>query len=1449
MMRKRGRSSVEKGEGASTNTKAKKSRSTGRQPKEAVPEETNESVFSVFLREAGVTLKPSGTSNEIAVDQVVFQKRIRQQLQKSPRYPSIIQEFITDLESYIENSDRFRNCLLPCVPQLVDGCSSSTSSFQESLLRMLLGIETLQTLIINTLLEKLPEFMLDGAADGGLSIPRMIINQLKWLDRVVDAKELAAKLMELVSVAPVEVQRDIITSLPEILEDSQHNDIARELNSLLQENTQLTVPILDALSSLNLSSSLLTEVREAVMATSAAVQLEDLPVVVKFILHSVSASDAYEVVCNLRKKLELEQCVLPAVLQASQSRIKNKGAAASTSTAAAGSSQDSVVLVLDCIKSAVRFQKSISEAWLKAMESVEEVEDHKVIDLLVLFILHSTNANQSRRGAERVLKVKVRTGLIQESLLQKTFRDYGQVMRGYFPSVLALAQSLLRSPDPCMVPFGGHMYRHSFTAFDSYCHQEVVGSLVTHVCSGVNGEVDMALELLCGLVTEKPAEMALYAVFVKGILDYMDNLTPQHIRRLFHLLSRLAFGQQQQGSHIQDDMHIVIRKQLSSTVPKYKRIGIIGAVMIVGSMGASSPKGKGSENGSLPQETFRQVTALLELVKSSSESSPEAAALYYDELANLISNTTLDPQVQEMIGSSVLEDFQDDFIVDIGPEIKGSFPFPARVMYKLDEGESQSEIAINLLPVLVQDLQNKGEQQNQTKKAQKRVSPLCLSPFFRLLRLCEQKQHQGDLEEIDGLLGCPLIVTDMDVVEKVESLSKAEKEFLCTLLFHTINWFREIINGFCGVKEIEMKMKVMTRLQNITFLQTLLERALAATPGYVPPVSNFDGESTDGIVPSSAAPVNKAKKDGAGKKRKAPGKNSSESNSQPEEATEAEETQQEQPEKEKEKELRPGVSLASYRPFFRELDMEVLSVLQCGLLSRSLLDSELHTNVREEVLLGPAELVFLLEDMLRKLDFSLTAAPAKRAPFLKGRADKSVGFSHLQQRSSKDIASCCVELMPALCSHLENCHNHFQTLLSENNGVVDGPATDEQEYQLMSSGYQLLLQVLNTTFSWSGFSQPGQRSLLKKALGVLAGRLKEGGAELTMEQLVKHSFEYLLNFRSTMPNLSTALSLSQLLSTVSEKGGSSTTYREQTASLARRFLCQDWVTASGEKERGAKFNEALHSLLSIYLEHVEDVLKAVEEIAEKGMQELITMSKDESSTSWPTLNRQTFLVFYKVLMAELEKAVRKIPAGKMSDSTEAQSVKLLTWTLAVRDFHIMVNLVKIFDSRPVLNVCLKYGRLFLESFLKLGMPLLDYSFKRHKEDVQSLLKTFQLSTRQLHHMCGHSKIHQDTSLTNHVPALKKSLELFVYRVKATLTLNNCQEAFWIGNLKNRNLKGEEILSQRSQESDDDEEEEAQQRSPQAQEQSEDEDQESDSEEIKKINRAEDLDPDDTDDSE
>ncbi|CAI9552632.1 unnamed protein product, partial [Staurois parvus] len=95
----------------------------------------------------------------------------------------------------------------------------------------------------------------------------------------------------------------------------------------------------------------------------------------------------------------------------------------------------------------------------------------------------------------------------------------------------------------------------------------------------------------------------------------------------------------------------------------------------------------------------------------------------------------------------------------------------------------------------------------------------------------------------------------------MNSLSRQEREFLCSLLFFNINWFREVINAFCMQPNADMKGKVLTRLQNITWLQSLLEKCLAESPGYIPPPANFDCEQQE-VPPSAvaAAPAKKAKK-------------------------------------------------------------------------------------------------------------------------------------------------------------------------------------------------------------------------------------------------------------------------------------------------------------------------------------------------------------------------------------------------------------------------------------------------------------------------------------------------------------------------------------------------------------------------------------------------------------
>ncbi|KAM8994581.1 Fanconi anemia group D2 protein isoform 1-T2 [Ara ararauna] len=1362
-----------------------------------------EGIFEELIRVSGIVLKAGEGQNEIAVDQTTFQKKLCLALEKHPTYPGVVKQFISGLESHIKDRNQFKNCLLPCAPTQIEG-SRTRHSYCDSLIKLLLGIKTLQPAVITLLLEKIPEFFFDIVGTFGTDFPRLIISQFKWLDKLLDSQDLVKKLMQLVSVSPVSIQHDIITSLPEILEDSQQSEVARELSCLLKQGRWLTVPVLDALSHLDLDAGLMAEVRQSAMTIVPSVKLEDLPVVVKFILHNVKAADAVEVISDLRKNLDLSSCDPPLKILSFQKKVKSQ-VQASSSMSQVTTSQNCVKLLFDVIKLTVRFQKEVSEAWIKAIENSTSVSDHKVLDLMVLLLIHSTNTKY-RKQAERLLKSKIQLGCMPEQLMQNAFQNHSLVIRDFFPSILAVAQTFLHSGHPAVVSFGSCMYKQAFAAFDSYCQQEVVTALVTHVCSGNETELDVSLDVLTDLMVLHTSLLMRYTTFVKTILDSTQKLHPCQIRKLFCILSTLAFSQRQEGSYIQDDMHMVIRKWLSSTVPNHKQMGIIGAVTMIGSVALKRNEGDGSslERQELNSERGEQLSNLLDLVGFCCEQTPEVLALYYDEFANLIEKQkgNLDLQLLDKFGKSLVEDFPSDFVVDLSPTVDGSFLFPVKSLYNLDEDETQGAIAINLLPLVSQSnvARVTGGMHSQSERV---VSPLCLSPCFRLLRFYTAEQNSGSLEEIDALLGCPLYLTNLEVEGKLDSLSKQEREFLCSLLFYALNWFREVVNAFCQQQDAEMKGKVLTRLQNITELQNVLGKCLATTPGYIPPPATFDSEALEAVGPVRKKTGKKKKTDGskASSANRSEGDDSSEGN-QPD--TELSELEKIATEREAEN---PLAKLQSYRLYFRELDLEVFIMLHCRLLTKSVLDTEMHTEFCEVVQLGPAELSFLLDDLCWKLEHVLTPGSTRRVPFLKERSYKDIGFSHLCQRSPKEVAMCVVKLLKPLCNHMENMHNYFQAVI-QNQGAEDEPGVNIQEHMLMSSCYQQLLLTFHSLFAWNGFSQSENTDLLRSALQVLAGRLKPGETEFLLpEDLISESFHYLLNFQQSVPNFHCAFILTQLLITIAEKPVAGWK-KEKIASLAKQFLCQSWVRPSGDREKGNQFNSALHTLLCVYLEHTDNILKAIEEISSVGVPELINSAKDGCSSTYPTLTRQTFLIFFRVMIAQLESSVKSIPAGKPSDSSEIQLEKLLRWNIAVRNFHILINLVKVFDSRPVLGVCLKYGRLFVEAFLKLAMPLLDYSFKKHRDDVQSLLKTLQLSTRQLHHMCGHSKIHQDIGLTNHVPLLKKSLEQFVYRVKAMLAFNHCQEAFWMGVLKNRDLQGEEILSQASGGSCSDEEDSA-----------------------------------------
>jgi Fanconi anemia group D2 protein len=104
------------------------------------------------------------------------------------------------------------------------------------------------------------------------------------------------------------------------------------------------------------------------------------------------------------------------------------------------------------------------------------------------------------------------------------------------------------------------------------------------------------------------------------------------------------------------------------------------------------------------------------------------------------------------------------------------------------------------------------------------------------------------------------------------------------------------------------------------------------------------------------------------------------------------------------------------------------------------------------------------------------------------------------------------------------------------------------------------------------------------------------------------------------------------------------------------------------------------------------------------------------------------------------------------------------------------------------------------------MDALEGKFAGNRQAILALITLLQKSTRQMHNVVNESKARKDAALAAKVPMVKRTLERFVFRVKLLSTHlgqdGGGELSFWVGNLKHRDLKGQEISSQVEAEADD-----------------------------------------------
>lgn len=241
----------------------------------------------------------------------MFKKKVAQTLKSNALYPTNLNKFTDEFFRYLETDQKVLvKSLIPMRP-----CPDSSQD-AESLVRVLLNVECLQPALSSWLLEKLALVSLENEGSSGRNsnhdsltenVPKLILNNLRWLNIVTNGEALADKLLEILDATPEHVQVEIIGSLPEIIPDSFHSKIALALDEKMTA-TNLTPAILDTFTNLTLKPEALMKLRKSVMKSLGSASNEDLPIMVKFLVSCVdSTKEAVGEIDELRDNLNLDK--------------------------------------------------------------------------------------------------------------------------------------------------------------------------------------------------------------------------------------------------------------------------------------------------------------------------------------------------------------------------------------------------------------------------------------------------------------------------------------------------------------------------------------------------------------------------------------------------------------------------------------------------------------------------------------------------------------------------------------------------------------------------------------------------------------------------------------------------------------------------------------------------------------------------------------------------------------------------------------------------------------------------------------------------------------------------------------------------------------------------------------------------------------------------------------
>nr|KJB10666.1 hypothetical protein B456_001G214900 [Gossypium raimondii] len=1354
--------------------------------------------------------------------------------------------FLSGFSSYIQSSSNLRRVLM----------SSNGSNFgparSESLVRHLLLVAPIQLDLQIMLLEKLPEYfdVVPGESQTSLSleddVSRLIINQFRWLDFVVDPSSFTDKLLQVLSICPLHLKKEIIGSLPEIIGDQNNKTVIDSLEQMLHEDPSVIVPVLDSFSNLNLDDQLQEQVITIALSCIRTIDAEHMPCLLRFLLLSATQLNVRRIISQIREHLKFVRTPHNRTIQ--KNKLKGKLVVDNTEAS-----------ILDALRSSLQF-KSI----LKELNGLEKPRDHKVIDMWLLILLY-TNGESMRKSVEKVFKKKIVEGCIQEVMLDQCICGNKELAQEYFLSFLSLSEYILACKEQKARDFGIYMYTLLFEEFaDTYSRQEVLGALVTHVGSAVSFEVTSALQIMASLASKHARELIPLSYHINGILDYLEGLTIENLYKVYEVFSHMALLARSSadclGSSIANELFIIVRKQVGHPDLKYKKMGLIGILKIVSCLGVESNV---TSSSPFQKSNAEEAVELLETGLESCKQSCLSLIFFYDELTAILESTTLHPIIMDWIGKH-LGEFESIFLSDLdGGQL------PSRIPYCGLEGELWMNLDGEMSPICLNILPLASSSQN--------ASLQFLPANFHLLSTVERLTNQGSLGGIDALLGCPMLLPSSKYFLEAEwqSLTGKQKQIICLSLYYAMNWIRELLNAFCTqvdgrfesisqTSKDDIMQKLLKRMRNLVFLESLLSHSIKMCPVTLPQlhlrvehcgsafinqpnhVGNKEKKNEPKMTPESASPYKRKHKKISKTSATGTDGNLHQQTLFDVLRKAGAVTSQEVPDKVSSKDMATSASVDHNSHVFNESVLIEVSPVSQALESQKfrfrplllecfsiLTFSKDHDTCCSDPVAELPLYLYLIHDLQHKLDYF--AAPSK-------------------QCSSRNIISAAVTRM-TLDEFLSKIRPLFQSLkrnLDSSFCILkegEGNETCQEHWKLQSTaaGNPDLTNVVPSNSSISTmvfkeilncFSKMLNLSEVQRYRSVLSDLLEAfqpdkaldtGSLDVhpcpspgTIEYLylgacsfvecildAACSFSFIVASEALFTLESAVTSFLKVMDKLDgdDKSVQSAFHqilpllRGRLSSSAKKLLKHKWDNKNlenGWKNKG----EMVQKILRTYLEYDESISDLLDELACTILPQvsLTTMAEDEDY-GFPTLCSATFLSWYRVLfevnLTVLGKLVKEVVRlEKVRPGFQPVNVHTLLIRLQ-KNVNVVVALVSMcrtHDKVTLHAMAVKYGGKFVDSFLK-AFDFLQVHFQMHNEAILLLVKELQKATRTIQTLCSEAKGLKQTAITSKIPATKRSLERFLFRVKALLhsTSNGC--TFWMGNLKHKDLRGQVVSSQ------------------------------------------------------